>query len=287
MRRLASLEEVAGDYDALVFDQWGVLHDGTRPYPGAVAAVARLAVQGVRMAVLSNSGKRAAVNARRIASMGFAAEAFAVVMTSGEALWQDFARDALGDLRVLLPIAGATADAACWAEGLDLVLTHDIETAQAVLLMGLADAAPLGPVRATLDRARRRDLPLLCSNPDRASPRAGGRTVVSPGALAHDYAQAGGAVRFYGKPHGAVFAATARELGSVLGRTLDPARLLMIGDSPAHDIAGAAAAGWAACLVQGGLHAAAFAEGDGLAVAQAACAEAGAPLPDLTIPAVA
>ncbi len=279
MRALAVLDEVAQDFDALVFDQWGVLHDGSAPYPGAVAAVERLSGRGVRMAVLSNSGKRGTLNAARIASMGYDPAWFEVVMTSGEALWRDAEAGRLGGIRSVLVIAGGPRDAAAWADGLDLALTDDVEAAQAVLLMGLADGADPAPLRAILARARARGLPLYCSNPDRAAPRAGGRTVTSPGALAHEHAQAGGDVLFYGKPHGPVFAATARALG-------DPARLLMIGDSPEHDIAGGAGAGWATCLVRGGLHAADFADGaDEGAVARVSAAS-GAPMPDFTVASV-
>ncbi|MEL7026766.1 MAG: TIGR01459 family HAD-type hydrolase, partial [Pseudomonadota bacterium] len=87
--QLQSLTEIAENYDAIVLDQWGVLHDGTRPYPHAVAALTSLAERGTRMAVLSNSGKRAGPNADRIAAIGFPAALFEVVMTSGEALWRD------------------------------------------------------------------------------------------------------------------------------------------------------------------------------------------------------
>ena len=60
-------------------------------------------------------------------------------------------------------------------------------------------------------------------------------------------------MRWYGKPHRPVFDAVARAMGTD--------RLLMVGDSPEHDVAGGASAGWATCLVMGGLHAARL-EGD-------------------------
>ena len=64
MRPIASLSEVASGYDAVILDQWGVLHDGSAPYPRAAAAMTALA-RVTRIAVLSNSGKRSAVAARR------------------------------------------------------------------------------------------------------------------------------------------------------------------------------------------------------------------------------
>ena len=112
--------------------------------------------------------------------------------------------------------------------------------------MGLPDGADTEPYAELLKAAADRGLPVFCTNPDRASPRAHGVTVASPGALAHAHADAGGIVRFYGKPHLPVFRAVETALG------LPPWRMLMVGDSLEHDIAGAKAAGWDAAFVEGG-----------------------------------
>ncbi|WP_424975663.1 TIGR01459 family HAD-type hydrolase [Dinoroseobacter sp. S124A] len=252
MTALDSLLSVADRYDAIVFDQWGVLHDGSTAYPQAVETLAALRARGHRLAVLSNSGKRAEINRARIAGMGFEGDGFEVVMTSGEALWRDMQTETLSHLTTLLPITAAPGDAEAWARDLSLRFTGDVAGAEGILLMGLPDGGDHGAIRATLDAARARHLPLICSNPDRASPRAGGVTVISPGALAHDYGEAGGEVTFYGKPHLPIFAALQSALGIA-----DPARILMVGDSPEHDIAGAHGAGWHALFIAGGLHAAA------------------------------
>ncbi|EBA13998.1 TIGR01459 family HAD-type hydrolase [Roseobacter sp. CCS2] len=248
MQPIDSILAVADQYDAIVFDQWGVLHNGTSPYPDAVITID--ALKGKTLAVLSNSGKRAAVNADRITGMGFAPDAFGVVMTSGEALHIEFKGGRLRDIKTLLPITAAAGDAAKWAGSLSVTFTDTVDQADAVLLMGLPDATDHPKQQAILDRARALNLPLICSNPDRASPRAHGKTVQSPGALAHAYADAGGKVMFYGKPHKAIF--------DVLSNTLqitEPKRVLMVGDSPEHDIAGAQTVGWDSLFIAGGLHA--------------------------------
>ena len=250
---LDSLTGIAGQFGAIVLDQWGVLHDGSTPYPGVPDRLAALAAGGARLAVLSNSGKRAAPNAARITAMGFAPDLFDCVMTSGEALWQEIATGNVA-ARAVYPITRGPGDAEAWAEGLRLDLVDRIDAAEAVLLMGLPDEGP-GEAHAILETARSRGLPVFCTNPDRASPRAGGAQVISPGALAHDLADAGGDVRFYGKPHAPVFRAVETALG------LPPEKLLMIGDSLEHDIAGAAGAGWSTLFIRGGLHAEAFAAG--------------------------
>ena len=275
-RAIEDLGEIAGGFDAIVLDQWGVLHDGTAPYPGAVDAVDALAGAGHRLAVLSNSGKRAAANADRIASIGFPPGAFETVMTSGEALWRDVASGLLPFTR-FHAIERAPGDAARFVEGLPVSLHDDVADADAVLLMGLPDDAEAGARDATLDAACARGLPVLCTNPDRASPRAGGVTVASPGALAHAHAARGGEVRFYGKPHAPVFEAVARALGA------SPERLLMVGDSLEHDVAGARDVGWSTCLVRGGLHRDAFADGPVGPALAALVAREGAPSPDFTL----
>ena len=63
----------------VLLDQFGVLHDGKVAYPGAVDAVQRWAQAGVRVYILSNSSRRAAVALDKIESLGFAREWFAGV----------------------------------------------------------------------------------------------------------------------------------------------------------------------------------------------------------------
>jgi HAD superfamily hydrolase (TIGR01459 family) len=235
---IENLVQIAGRFDAIVLDQWGVLHDGSAPYPGAIAALLSLKAGGTRLGVLSNSGKRAGPNIARIAAMGFPAALFDVVMTSGEALWRDIHTGRI-PARRLYPIEGSVGDARAWAQGLDVTLVESPGDAEAILLMGLPDDTPLHSLP--------QGLPVFCTNPDRASPRAGGN-VTSPGAVAHAHAQQGGDVRFYGKPHLSVFRAVETALA------LPPARLVMVGDSLEHDIAGANGAGWASVFIQGGLH---------------------------------
>ncbi|MEL6645429.1 MAG: TIGR01459 family HAD-type hydrolase [Pseudomonadota bacterium] len=276
-RRLASLAEVADQYDAIVLDQWGVLHNGSVPYPDAPATLTALQAEGTRFAVLSNSGKRSAPNAARIAAMGFPHALFAQVMTSGEALWQDIAAGRIAERR-LFPIERAPGDAQVWADGLDVTLVADPAEAEAILLMGLPDGVDSSEFEGVLATAMASGQPVICTNPDRASPRADGQVVVSPGALAHAHADAGGTVRFYGKPHLPVFRALELALQAA------PERLLMVGDSLEHDIAGGHKAGWSTAFVEGGLHARHFANDNPDNALAALVTESAVPAPDFTLP---
>ncbi len=253
-QRIDTISQIASQYDVIVFDQWGVLHNGTTPYPGAIAATRILAdTTSCAMAVLSNSGKRAAPNAARIAAMGFDDALFDHVMTSGEALWRDVEAVRIKAHR-FFPVEREKGDAAAWAEGLPVELTDEIANAQAILMMGLPDDVDPEDWNARLRDWRARGLPMYCSNPDKHSPRAD-RLVASPGLLAHTYRSMGGETMFYGKPHRPVFRA--------LEEVFCAGRYLMVGDSMEHDIAGAHAAGWDSLLIEGGLYGARFAEARG------------------------
>src|SRR5262249_57596493 len=67
---VAGLSSIVDRYDGFILDLWGVLHDGVRPYPGAVDALRRLKAAGKRTVILSNGPRRAAAVARRTAAIG-------------------------------------------------------------------------------------------------------------------------------------------------------------------------------------------------------------------------
>ncbi|MFT4706553.1 MAG: HAD superfamily hydrolase (TIGR01459 family) [Yoonia sp.] len=243
---IESIGDIADHFDAIVLDQWGVLHDGSAPYPSALATLDGLC--GRTLGVLSNSGKRAAPNTTRIASMGFDASQFHTVMTSGEALWQHFTASTQSSITVF-PVEGKAGDAAVWARGLDVIICNDVTQAEAIILMGLPDGAESDDYLMILQAGLTKELPLYCSNPDLTSPRGGGTYVMSPGALAIMYSDLGGTVHLFGKPHLPIFTAMQAALACA------PDKILMVGDSLHHDIKGAHDAGWANLLIEAGVHA--------------------------------
>ena len=250
-RWLAGLHEVASTHDRWVFDQYGVLHDGTRAYPGAVELLRRLKARGDRIIVLSNSGKRAEINRRRLERLGFGADCLDAVLTSGELVHAMLAaRDdpffsALGPLCRLISNDGDRGV----IDGLPIHAMSSAHEADFVLLCGTAGASRSTAFDAEFAAAARRGVPAICANPDLVRFDAG-RIVMSCGALARRYEQLGGMVRWIGKPHPEVYVRCRALLGGA-----DAARTVMIGDSLAHDVVGANAAGWTSVLLTRGIHA--------------------------------
>lgn len=245
------LGAIADRFDHVLLDQWGTLHEGQAIFTRARDCVARLRQAGKRVLVLSNSGKRASSNAARLTSLGLPPQAYDGILTSGEVTWRGLKARAqkpfasLGRTCLLIARGGDHAI----VDGLDLAVVTDVGTADFILLAGLDDAvAEPEHWRARLTDAAARGLQMLCANPDLAMFGAAG-LIPAPGALARFYETLGGRVAYVGKPHAPIFAAALERLGQP-----DPARVLMIGDSLDHDVAGARHAGMLTLLLRSGVH---------------------------------
>jgi HAD superfamily hydrolase (TIGR01459 family) len=248
---ISGLHAIADRFDHVLLDQWGTLHAGEIVFPAARECVARLRASGKRVLTLSNSGKRAAINANRLAALGLPIEAYDGILTSGEVAWMGLRE------RVREPFTALGAgcflitrgDDHSIIDGLHLMIASNVEVADFILLSGLDDAvAEPEHWRQLLTRAAARGIPMLCTNPDLVMFGANG-LIPAPGALAQFYETLGGVVHFVGKPHAPIFSAALERLGNP-----DPHRVLMVGDSIDHDVAGARAAGMLTVLLSSGVH---------------------------------
>jgi HAD superfamily hydrolase (TIGR01459 family) len=269
LRLIDGMRTLAAEYDGFILDLWGVVHDGTAPFPGVLDCMERLIGAGKRLVLLSNAPRRSEDVVRRIARIGVPERLYHAVMSSGEETWQYlYRRDepfyaALG--RRCLHI-GSERDLEI-REGLDLVFVDVPAEADFILNTGPAewddtieDYAPV------LQAARAGGLPMVCANPDLVVIHDG-RPALCAGALAEQYQAMGGRVRWHGKPYPSVYDSCLGLLGII-----DRRRILAIGDSLRTDIAGAEGAGIDSLLIAGGVHAAEFGTGGKLALDRIASA---------------
>jgi HAD superfamily hydrolase (TIGR01459 family) len=269
-----TLAGLSGRFHAFLVDQFGVLLDGAGAYPGAAEALAELTARGNEVVILSNSGRRSGPNEDRLVRLGFARDSFRFVISSGEAAYAVLAARIGADIapgaRVL--VLAREGDLSC-IEGLDLRPTEDPGAAALVLLAGSrGEEIPLETYAAMLEGPARRGVPCLCTNPDMTMLTPSG-PAFGAGRIARLYEELGGAVEYVGKPYPLIYRVAAERLGRP-----DPARVLCIGDSPAHDIRGGRAAGHRTALVRTGVHA-----GESLADLLSECEKSG-DMPDFVIP---
>ncbi len=271
------LAPLAAAYDGYVCDLWGVLHDGVRAFPDAVACLEKLRDRGAKIAVLSNAPRRAAEVEAKMNELGIAPQLYDTVLSSGEVAWENL-KSRTDDFYARLGRRcfhiGPDRDNGMRA-GLDYDFVEDLGAADFLLNTGahMGDST-LADYEADLLAAASRRLPMVCANPDLEVIRGGVREICA-GLLAQRYEDLGGPVRYHGKPHAEVY----HECLSALGLPRD--RVAALGDSLRTDVAGALEAEIAPILIAGGIHAEALGIAEGETPSQAAvdrlCAESGWP----------
>lgn len=247
---ISGLSEIADRYDLFLVDQWGVLHDGETPYPGAVETLRRLRGLGRPIVILSNSARRTHVGVAKMDAIGIPRALYDHLVTSGEETWRHL-RDrtepfyaALGRRCLIFTWGGERG----LLEGLDLEPVESVAEADFILNSGTSGAT-LDEFEAVLREAADRKLPMVCANSDFISVAPDGSMQICPGTVARRYEELGGRVRWHGKPDVSVYR-------TCLSLYPDAKRVLGLGDSLYHDVAGAARAGIESLFIAAGIHAA-------------------------------
>ena len=245
---LGGLAELADQYDALIVDIWGVLHNGKKPFDGVDAALKHFRDTGGKVLLLSNAPRPGPSAVKRLEAIGNSRDGFDDILTSGDAvraLMQDMGQEGKKICHI-----GPDKDADL-ITGLNVEFV-DEDAADAILFSGPYDDTSETPADYAdmLARIKARNLPLLCPNPDRIV-QYGEQVIYCAGAIAEAYENIGGEVVWVGKPYPMVYARARAMLRDMTG--LETPRLLAIGDGPKTDILGAQAAGIDALFIGGGL----------------------------------
>ena len=242
---------LARDYDVLLCDVWGVVHNGLAAFPAACEALMRFRAGGGTAILITNAPRSGEAVARILDRLKVPREAYDAITSSG-----DVTRGIV-KARLLQSVfhLGPERDLSIFA-GLD-VRFAPAEAADYVVCSGLFDDTTETPesYRDLLTALLARSLLMVCANPDIIVER-GDTLVYCAGALADAYAARGGEVLYCGKPHAPIYelalATAAAQRG---GKAQRPQRVLAIGDSVRTDLKGAAALGLDCMFVTSGIHA--------------------------------
>lgn len=249
---LTGIAPVAPHYAGVLLDLWGTVHDGYKPLPGALEAMAAMKERGTRILIISNAPRRSHSVVDKMDEIGIPQKLYDAVLSSGEAAHRALAkRDdpwhaRLGKRVYLLAPEGDDSV----LERLPLTRVDRLAEADFVVAVGsFRREDSVEDYDAFLGEALERGLPMICANPDRVVLR-GPKKEICAGALVERYAERGGDVYYHGKPHAPIYDLALRLLA-----VDKAARVLAIGDSLHTDVAGAAAAGIDAVFVTGGIYA--------------------------------
>jgi HAD superfamily hydrolase (TIGR01459 family) len=245
----AGLSQLADRYDVLLCDVWGVIHNGRRSFPDACAALVRWRAQVGPVVLISNAPRPASAIHPQLDALQVPREAWSTLVTSGDATRALLAERAPGPAWAI----GPERDAPLY-DGLGLEFTGP-DAARFIAVTGPYDDTVETPedYRERLAAAAGRGLEMVCANPDMVVKR-GDHLIYCGGALAALYETLGGPVLMAGKPFAPIYDLALAEAGTLLGRPLDKARVLCVGDGVITDVKGANAQGLDVLFVANGIH---------------------------------
>ncbi|MFT4090925.1 MAG: TIGR01459 family HAD-type hydrolase [Asticcacaulis sp.] len=249
---LNGLSDIAGDYDAVFCDIWGVIHNGKQHFPAAYEALRRFKAERGPVILISNSPRPRDGLEKQLNDLGVFDDAYNAIVSSGDATRQflsDYAPT--GSAWVV----GPDRDKPLY-EGLNIDLSGTPDTAAFISCTGLYDdeADQLSDYQAAFKTAAARQLPFVCANPDRIVQR-GDQIILCAGSLADLYMSLGGEVIMAGKPYAPIYDLCYQALESLTGKPADKSRILAIGDGLPTDVLGANGQGLDLIFVAAGIHA--------------------------------
>jgi HAD superfamily hydrolase (TIGR01459 family) len=242
---------LAQDYDIVLSDVWGVVHNGVAATGEACDALQRFRAQGGTVVLITNAPRPGEIVVRKtLDPLKVPRTVYDGIVSSGDVTHALIA--ARAGKRVFH--IGPPRDVGIFT-GLDAPVVP-LESADYAVCSGLYDDTRETPesYRDLVARMRARGLTLICANPDIVVER-GHELVYCAGAIADLYAAAGGDVIYAGKPYAPIYEQALAIAQAARGRATDRSRILAIGDSVRTDLKGAEAFGIDCLFVTAGIHA--------------------------------
>ena len=265
---LRGIGEIADRYDLFLFDQFGVLHNGVQPVPGAVSMMEELKKLKKTSIIVSNTSNLSKIALKKLIELGFPSSAFeGGVVTSGESAhrWIDSLCLAEGRRKCCFItwregraysshgehsfLASLNVEISS-AEEADFIFFHGTQSIASsdVSILGTPitlyeDGNVLQEVlQHSLQQAASRGIPAVCANLDMIAMVPSGAAHM-PGALKKSYEEMGGTCVGFGKPNKEYFALAMEMASRVHRETYGISsnvllKAIHIGDSVHHDIAG-------------------------------------------------
>ena len=241
---------LAPDYDVLLCDVWGVVHNGIEAFPHSCDALMRMRARGATVVLITNSPRPSDQVGRQLERLHVPRETYDAIVSSG-----DVTRGVIEERRgQSLYHLGPERDHSLFG-GLT-VRFAPLESADYVVCTGLEDDDVETPddYRGRLEAMMKRRLFMVCGNPDVVVER-GPRLVYCAGALADLYAAMGGEVLYAGKPYRPIYEMALEKAEAAAGRKIALKRVLALGDSVRTDLKGARTLGVDFLFVTAGIHA--------------------------------
>jgi HAD superfamily hydrolase (TIGR01450 family) len=254
--RIGSLGDIVTHYDVILCDVWGVLHNGVSAFAEASLALRKAREHNLLVVLITNSPRPNASVTVQLRGLGVLDEAYDRIVTSG-----DVTRKLIAEGPKKIYFIGADRDHPL-LDGLDVVQVGEDE-AEIVVCAGFVDDETETPemYRELLGRLVKREIPMICANPDLVVER-GHRLIPCAGALAALYEELGGRTQIAGKPHAPIYSAAIGAASDEMRASIDRSRVLAVGDGMPTDARGAISQNLDLLYISAGIHARDYMDGD-------------------------
>lgn len=245
-RLIKGISEISDNYDHFIIDLWGVLHDGTAPYPNSLETLKKLRKQKKSIILLSNAPRRASKAREKLDELGFSKDLYDYLLTSGEVTYK-FAKNEIEGENYIYIGPEKDRDILQMSGKNEVSETEEADFAIATGFEGFGSV--FEEKKEQLDKCLEAGLTLICANPDKKVVNQKGEEQICAGLMADYYKKHGGKVEYFGKPYPRSY----QECKYFFGNPEND-RICTIGDSFHTDIEGGNRAGTKTLLVTGGIH---------------------------------
>lgn len=254
-RFIQGLSELAPDYDVLLCDVWGVIHNGVAHFGRAVEALMRFRDAGGRVVLITNAPRPQAKIVALLDRLSVPREAYDGIVSSGDVTVAMIVARADEPLAHIGPSYDELVFAEAERQAGRAIRRVPLDEAAYVVCTGLLDAEQETPAdyQVRLESMRQRGLDFICANPDIVV-EVGETLYYCAGALAELYAGMGGRVVQAGKPYLPIYERALAVAAGKRGEAVDRRRVLAIGDGLMTDIKGGANSGIDALFITSGIH---------------------------------
>ena len=250
-QKLKGISEISDKFDVYFIDLWGVIHNGVQCYPEALKVLEKLKEQNKKIVLISNAPRPAAVVKVFLETIGLKSTCYDFLVTSG-----DITREyiSLNSSKKNFYHLGPTRDIDLFKD-LNVTLTSK-EECEEIICTGLVsdEEEKLQDYKTLLDFFLNKKIPLICANPDEVVAR-GEKIVFCAGALANQYKQEGGVVRYFGKPYSEIYSFALKKIRAHKDfKDKKEINTLVIGDNIKTDIKGANLSNLDSVLILNGIY---------------------------------
>jgi len=235
-QKIKGIREISERFDAYFIDLWGVIHNGVQCYPLALKVLEKLKEQNKKIVLISNAPRPSVVVKAFLETIGLQSSCYDFLVTSGDVTREYIS---LNSSKKKFYHLGPTRDIDLFKD-LNVTLTSK-EKCDEIICTGLEsdEEEKLEDYKTLLDFFLNKKIPLICANPDEVVAR-GEKIVFCAGALANQYKQEGGVVRYFGKPYSDIYNLALKKVRADKNfKDKKEINTLVIGDNIKTDIKGA------------------------------------------------